>query len=69
MRQILCDYKILLSNRIFICFTLLTGIAMGAGMAYATSSSFIMQLQFHLSLYRIWLDNCRCGWRVLLENF
>lgn len=43
------NYKELLLHPVFVGCTLLSGIAMAGEMAYATSSSFIFQTQFHLS--------------------
>lgn len=43
------NYKFLLSNRMFVGCTIMTGIAVAVGMVYATISSFIFQIQFHLS--------------------
>ncbi|MDF2939806.1 MAG: emrD [Gammaproteobacteria bacterium] len=46
----LCEsYRHLLSHRIFLGCTLLTGIAMSAVMAYATISAYVFQVEFHLS--------------------
>lgn len=43
------NYKILLSHPLFICCTLMSGIAISAAMVYSTLSPFIFQIQFHLS--------------------
>lgn len=43
------NYKSLVLHPLFIGCTLITGIGMAANMAYATTSAFILQLQFHLS--------------------
>jgi Bcr/CflA subfamily drug resistance transporter len=46
---VLQNYKSLLAHRIFVGCTFMTGIAVAVGMVYATLSSFIFQIQFHLS--------------------
>src|SRR3990167_8698880 len=43
------NYKTLITHRVFVGCTLMTGIAVAFGMIYATLSSFIFQIQFHLS--------------------
>lgn len=43
------NYKSLLTHRIFVGCTFMTGIAVAVGMVYATLSSFIFQIQFHLT--------------------
>lgn len=48
-RVVLRNYMNLLSHKVFVSCTLFTGIAMAATMAYATSSSFILQNQFHVT--------------------
>ena len=45
-QRIAYDYQSLMLNKIFVCFTLISGIGMAANMAYATSSSFILQMQY-----------------------
>lgn len=49
VRRTLKTYLYLLSMPIFLCSTLITGIAMAANMAYATISPFVFQIQFHVS--------------------
>lgn len=43
------NYRALIKHRIFVGCTIMTGIAVAVGMIYATLSSFIFQMQFHLS--------------------
>ncbi|MCP4474022.1 MAG: multidrug effflux MFS transporter [Gammaproteobacteria bacterium] len=43
------NYKSLLLHPLFVGCTLISGIAMASNMAYATTSAFILQTQFHLN--------------------
>lgn len=43
------NYKFLLLHALFVGCTFLTGLAMAANMVYATSSSFIFQIHYHMS--------------------
>jgi DHA1 family 2-module integral membrane pump EmrD-like MFS transporter len=43
------NYQSLLTHRIFVGCTFMAGIAVAVGMIYATLSSFIFQIQFHLT--------------------
>ncbi len=43
------NYKSLLTHKVFVGCTIMTGMAVAVGMVYATLSSFIFQIQFHLT--------------------
>ncbi|MEM9242673.1 MAG: multidrug effflux MFS transporter [Pseudomonadota bacterium] len=49
IKTIYQNYTFLLCHKVFIGCTLLAGIVMAANMAYATTSSFILQTQFNLT--------------------
>ncbi len=44
------DYRELLCHRLFIACALLSGMCAAVGVVYATSSAFILQMEFHLSV-------------------
>lgn len=46
--HLLTNYRSLLSHRLFLGYTLISGIGMAASMAYITTSSFIYQTQLHI---------------------
>lgn len=50
IKTVLKNYKSLLTHRVFVGCTFMTGIAVAVGMVYATLSAFIFQIQFHLSV-------------------